>query len=397
MRTDNLFMANKSNIHLANPNTCTGCGACASVCPKGCISMVEDREGFVQPKIDAETCIGCHKCEKTCPVLTKILPRSEDGFEQIGYAAKNKNLKERLISSSGSVFPVLAKWILQNGGLVVGVGYDDKFEAVYREIDRAEDLYLVQGSKYIQCRPDRGVFSGIKANLETGRWVLFSGLACQVEGLLNYLGKGYDTLVCVDLICMGVPSPRVWRKYLAWKFEGEKILSVNFKEKSIGWNRFCFYVKTDHREFRELGMQNQYLQTMFKTYNMRESCFGCPFKQRFRKADLTLADCWGVSQQVGDIDDNKGLSSIVIHTSKGLDIWNNVSDQLDYREVLVDSIIAGNRNMIENKQKNRIGKWMFYRVLLYAPNGWVFAIMGRYKKTFVGRVINKMKKLLKKI
>lgn len=204
---------------------CSGCGACMASCPKEAISMLRDSEGFDFPHIDQTLCIDCGLCQKVCPPLhyeDRTDKRLDKNSVQRGFAARNKNYEQRFISSSGSIFAVLAQYVLSMGGAVVGVAYDDIFNAEYKIIESDAELPLIQGSKYLQCKPSRGIFKEIREILKTGRIVLFSGLACQVEGLHTFLRKDYDNLVCVDLICMGIPSAEVWQIYLNTYFKGEK-------------------------------------------------------------------------------------------------------------------------------------------------------------------------------
>lgn len=219
-------------IQLASSNDCTVCAACISVCPKQCITMQEDREGVLQPKIDSKQCISCHKCEKTCPILTPaVIPND---FETKAYAVINRDEDVRAQSSSGGVFFPLAQWVIEQGGVVFGAKWNDKWEVVH---DYAEDLDGVKSfmrSKYVQSVVG-DTLRHAKAFLDEGRWVLYSGTPCQLGGLRAYLGKDYDKLIQVDLICHGVPSPSVWRRYLKECFRNERIVSINFRDKSNGW------------------------------------------------------------------------------------------------------------------------------------------------------------------
>lgn len=343
---------------------CTGCGACMNVCPKGAISMQADAEGFDQPHIDSQCCIDCGLCQQSCPVLHASEHNYASGNTiQQAFAARNSQREERMVSSSGGVFAVLARQVLAAGGAVVGVAYDAQFDAEWRIIENADELPLLQGSKYLQCRVDDQTFAQVKQLLQTGRKVLFSGMACQVEGLKSYLRKDYEHLYCADLICMGIPSARVWQQYLGWRFAGEQIMSVNFKEKGIGWKQFRLAIDTDQQQFREIGMKNAYLQSMFKGFNMRRSCFNCPFKRLERAADFTLADCWGAFNEVPALDDNRGLSSVIVHSEKGLALWLEAAAHLESQQLPIDTVVAGNRNMVEHKQLDAEGREQFYRLL----------------------------------
>ena len=389
-------------LEVLEHNRCTGCSACYTACAHNAITMQYDEEGFEYPVVNQDVCIDCGLCQITCPVLQydkrKTL-RTANNDAQVGYAAKNKNYPQRLISSSGSIFPPIAEWILEKGGLVVGIAYDEKFNAKHLIIDSKDDLKDIQGSKYLQCKADNTTFIRIKDELKTGRLVLYSGMACQVEGLKSFLRKDYKNLYTIDLICMGIPSPVVWQKYLKAFFDGESIHHVNFKEKSIGWNSFCFYLKTDKREFKERGMENLYLQSMFRSWNMRPSCFQCPFKKERRFSDFTLADCWGANRLVPSIDDNKGLSSVIVHSTKGQRLWQLLSDKVESVEISIDDIAAGNQYLIRNKQQTGDRK-LFYEMLTNNPRN-AFERLCKVNHTsfvrkFAGQVIKGIKSILYK-
>ncbi len=342
---------------------CTGCGACYSICSHKAITMQFDGEGFEYPVINQDLCVDCGLCHVTCPVIHYDYGKRKDYSDaQIGYAARNKNYNQRLISSSGSIFPVLAEYVIEKEGVVVGVAYDDGYNAKHLIIEKKEDLPLLQGSKYLQCSADNTTFKHIRKELVAGRLVLYSAMACQIEGLKSFLRRDYENLYTVDLICMGIPSPMVWQIYLETFFKGESIKHVNFKEKSIGWDSFCFHVETDRRSFKERGMRNLYLQSMFRSWNMRKSCFNCPFKKAERISDFTLADCWGAKTLVPEINDNKGLSSVVVHSKKGQDLWDKVKDRMDTVIIPIDEIAKGNSNLISNKPQSGDRTKFYYQL-----------------------------------
>ncbi len=348
---------------------CTGCAACFSACAHRAISMKYDNEGFEYPYIDTSRCVDCGLCQIVCPVIqysNKNELRNDFCDIQRGYAARNVNIQQREISSSGSIFPPIAEWIIDKGGVVIGTAFDDSFNAKHQVARTKDDIVSLQGSKYLQCKADNTTFKFIRDELRTGKYVLYSGMACQVEGLKSFLRTDYDNLYTIDLVCMGIPSPMVWQKYLRTFFGNEHILHVNFKEKSIGWDSFCFYIRTDKREYKERGMKNLYLQSMFKSWNMRPSCFRCPFKKRQRFSDFTLADCWGVYKKIPEINDNKGLSSVIVHSKKGYNLWQELANKIDFVEVDMDEIRAGNPYLVLNKQP--IGnRELFYKILNEHP------------------------------
>lgn len=380
---------------IVEESQCTGCGTCYSVCSHEAITMQFDAEGFEYPVINQNVCVDCGLCQASCPVVNyNYDKRIKYSDVQIGYAARNKNLEQRLISSSGSIFPVLAEYIIDKGGIVVGVAYDEQFNTRHLIVDKIEDLPKLQGSKYLQCTADNITFKYIRNELNYGRLVLYSAMACQVEGLKAYLRKAYENLYTIDLICMGIPSSKVWQTYLKTFFTAEKIFHVNFKEKSIGWNSFCFHIETDKRTFKEKGMKNLYLQSMFRTWNMRPSCFNCPFKKEKRISDFTIADCWGANKLVPQIDDNRGLSSVIVHSKKGIALWKQVEDKLETVKISIEEIAKGNSNLISNKQKAG-DRERFYYLLRKTPKNAFLKLCSVHNETFSRRVLHKIKTILR--
>lgn len=379
-----------------NKSQCCGCSACYAVCNHNAISMKLDSEGFEYPIVNQDLCVDCGLCQKVCPII-QYDNRGEQRLAcndvQKGFVARNVNYEQRLISSSGSIFPPIAEWVLDQGGIVCSVAYDDKFNAIHKFVEDKQQLYLLQGSKYLQCKADNDTFKSIKSFLQCGRIVLYSGMACQIEGLKSYLRKEYDNLYTIDLICMGIPSYVVWQKYLDTYFKGEKIQSVNFKEKSIGWDTFSFCVKTDKREFKERGMHNLYLRSMFLSWNMRLSCFKCPFKKAERISDFTLADAWGVSKSTPEINDNKGLSSVIVHSSKGFKLWQLLSDKIDYVAVSIDDIARGNSNLISNKPQTG-DRVLFYETLERDPRKAFSKLCAIQKTSIFRRILDKIKRMI---
>lgn len=375
---------------------CCGCSACYAVCPHHAIRMQYDTEGFEYPVVDQQLCIDCGLCQSTCPVIHfDYVKRKEYSNAQLGYAARNLNLSQRLVSSSGSIFPPIAEWILEQGGIVVGTAFDEEFNAKHLVIEKKEDIRLLQGSKYLQCKTDNSTFKNVRDVLKSGRLVLYSGMACQVEGLKSYLRKEYENLYTIDLICMGIPSPKVWQIYINTFFKGEEIKYVNFKEKSCGWDSFCFYIETDKQTFKENGMGNLYLQSMFRSWNMRLSCFNCPFKNAERLSDFTLADCWGAYKLVSDINDNKGLSSVIVHSKKGLELWGKLKDRIEIRELSIVDIAAGNSNLISNKQQAG-DRRLFYELLASNPRKAFIKLCSVKETTVVQRIKIKLRSIFKK-
>jgi coenzyme F420-reducing hydrogenase beta subunit len=221
------------------PKICTACSACVAICPKNCIVMQNDKEGFPYPEIKTMRCIHCNLCEKVCPVLANndVLRNATNV-----YVAKNNDENIRLSSSSGGIFTLLAEQIIQKGGVVFGCRFNEKWEVVHDCTETIEGIAAFRGSKYVQSKIGN-TFSQTKEFLDNGRIVLFSGTPCQISGLKHYLRKEYDNLLTVDFICHGVPSPKAWKRYMSYLTDNKLVTwGVYFRDKTLGWKRFSFRV-----------------------------------------------------------------------------------------------------------------------------------------------------------
>lgn len=305
-------------IQITDKSKCCGCEACVQACPRKCIVFTQDKEGFYYPQVDKEQCIDCGLCEQACPELSvydKHLP-----IEVL--AAINKNDEVRSSSSSGGVFSVLAEKVIDSGGVVFGVRFDDDWLAVFDYAESMEQVAAFRGSKYLQARVGDS-FSHCKRFLNEGRQVLFSGTPCQIAALNHFLRKPYPNLLTVDFVCHGVPSPKVWQHYLkeVVKAGRKAILDVKFRDKKHGWKQFGFVLDyhdgtkayTMSSPFRE----NQYMKSFLANLILRPSCHACPAKEGRSHSDVTIADFWGVDKVSPLMDDDKGTSLVLIHTGKG--------------------------------------------------------------------------------
>lgn len=334
-------------VIIKNKQDCCGCSSCVHVCPKQCISMEEDHEGFLYPKVDEYRCIDCHLCEMKCPIINP--KRLNSIYVPQVYAAISKNTEVRIQSSSGGVFSLFAEQILLEGGLVYGASFDKKFFVRHTRIDSLENLFELRGSKYVQsCMGD--IFSLVKKDLKNGRKVLFSGTPCQVEGLLSSLGKDAynENLITIDFICHGVPSPKVWKKYVQEKRKilGEDINIISFREKKWGWRSFCLYIETvTGKSYRKILTFDKYMQAFLRNISLRPSCYNCQFKKEYRHSDVTLADYWGIQNIDRSMFDGKGTSMVLINSDKGNKMFTYVADMMNYKKESYTLMKASNAYM----------------------------------------------------
>lgn len=325
-------------IKLLEKSQCCGCEACRSVCPKQCISMKTDKEGFLYPEVNFSECIDCKLCEKVCPVLHPVSSKEEP----IAFAGINNDIKIRLQSSSGGIFTLIAEQILQKGGVVFGACFDEKWNVVHGYTETMEGLARFRGSKYVQSYIGDS-FLQAKRFLDEGREVLFSGTPCQIAGLKNFLRKSYQNLLTVDVVCHGVPSPKVWLKYLedsvckayhikkrenSFSFTN-KITSINFRSKMKGWKKYNVRIqykngKEDETPFYE----NSYMNIFLSNLSLRPSCYACPAKISYVQSDITLADFWGVDRLAPEIDDDKGCGLILLNNKLRYGFLKSLDSQL---------------------------------------------------------------------
>lgn len=318
---------------LPKSERCTGCGSCAAICPKNCIRMIPDDEGFLYPQIDGSQCVGCKKCETACPVLQ--VPKASESVQ--AYATQNMDRLIRQQSSSGGVFTALAKQVIQKGGVVCAAVYNDQFEVEHRIADTEEELAPMRGAKYSQSHAGH-LFRQLKELLESGKPVMFTGTPCQCAGLKAYLGKEYEQLLLVDMVCHGVPAPSVWKAYVRCRREldanGAELSSINLRDKSTGWSRYAYSVKFQYADGSAYCIpqsRDPYMRGFVGDLYLRPSCSVCSFKGINRCSDLTLGDCWGVWDSHPDFDDNQGTSLLFIQSEKGQKLWKCI--QSDFRTV----------------------------------------------------------------
>ena len=378
---------------LCKSEACTGCTACASVCPKGCISMVADADGFLHPAVCAEHCIGCALCQSVCPVAT---PQKKDRHQPKAYAAYSKDEVVRIQSSSGGIFTEIARVALKKGGVVYGAAYNDQFDVLHICVENEDDLDKLRGAKYAQSNL-QGIFPDVKAKLNAGRLVLFSGTPCQVAGLKSYLRKEYDNLLTVDFVCHSVPSPLAWREYVKYRSQQDNNgclpKTINLRAKETGWSRYqysnLFRYKNGKNHIVKNG-ESLYMKLFVGGYINRESCTNCHFKGYSRISDMTLGDFWGIWEIAPELDDNKGTSVLLIQSRRGAELLTEIIEQSVLKEVTLEQASRENPAMITCSKSNKRRK----KALALIREGRIAACETWFetpKLTFMGKLIRKKK------
>lgn len=303
---------------LDNMESCYGCGACYNICPTGAISMKTNDEGFLEPFVDESECISCEKCRQVCPsVNCQYMNEAEPDI--YAFSAEEKILYD---SSSGGIFTFLAEFILKAGGYVVGAAYDSEFCVNHIVIHRLEELDRIRRSKYLQSSTDN-TYRETKILLERGERVLYSGCPCQIAGLLRFLGKEYDNLYTVDLLCHGAPSPKLFQEHLNNSFGGiENITEVEFRSRE-GWASL-FRVKLENGDVRTLYNHNSvYMQSFLQDINLRASCFQCQYSRLPRQGNMTIGDLWAAGSFNLSFEYRKGVSVVLTNNKKGVALFHD--------------------------------------------------------------------------
>lgn len=324
-------------ISIVETKNCCGCSACAQKCPKKCISMEEDDEGFLYPVIDFNICINCGICEKVCPMLIN-LPK---GKVLNTYIAYHKNEETRLNSSSGGIFSAFATEIFKLNGIVYGAAFDNNFTVHHIGISSEEKIFLLQGSKYLQSRIEK-TFIEVKNLLENDKIVLYSGTACQIAGLKAYLGREYSNLYTIDILCHGVPSPKLWKRYIneQEKLHNSLLERVSFRNKKYGWKSYNILLNfVNNTSYEKIFTKDPFMQMFLRDICLRPSCYSCRFKEMDRSSDITIGDCWGVENHHPYMDDNKGTSCLFIHTDKGINLFKSILSKINYVSSELDLVL----------------------------------------------------------
>lgn len=339
---------------------CCGCGACAQVCPVGCIQMCRDREGFQYPSVKKQQCIHCNQCKVVCPMEQAVRDTGDDIKVPQAYGGWHKDHLTRLESSSGGAFSILAECVLVQGGIVFGCALNQHMQAVHIGVESKEELAKLRGSKYVQS--DIGnIYIQVKKELERKRKVLFSGTPCQAAGLYAYLGRKDENLWIVDFICHGVPSPAVFQAYVKQmerKYKS-RVVTYRFRNKDHGWNPsglqlgtyLQFANKTEVRNYP--AYKDSFMNGFLDNLYLRPSCYCCKFKTLYKSyADFSIADFWGVNRIEKRLYDGQGTSLVLVHNEHGKKLWKHLYRQSGFHLVDFEKAVRHNQSFFHAADKN---------------------------------------------
>ena len=339
---------------------CCGCEACAQACPKKCIDMVEDKDGFLYPRKVNDVCVDCGICEKVCPIKNNC-NECHQPLKTFICRVNSATIIEKC--ASGGAFYELAIMTIKQGGVVFGVRFDSNWGACYSYTEEIEDLSVFLGSKYIAPKID-DAYKNVVRFLEVGRKVLFSGLPCHVAGLKQYLTKDFENLLTLELMCTAMPSPKVWSKYL-YEVAPKGATSVTFRSKGFGWDRYGLRIMHDKDELvHEPNVVNLYMQGFLQGLTVRKNCGSCLYKGLNTKGDIMIGDYWELKKYYPELDDNKGMSLALVFTEKGCRAFNAIKTDCFCKEIPFSQVDTAAEHSCLNRpiQLHRNRDYFFSRI-----------------------------------
>lgn len=341
-------------IDIKRKEDCCGCNACGDICPKDAISYHTDNEGFWYPQIDKSKCVNCGLCNKVCPIETECKSRKNNISKPECYAAEHKSIEVIFNSTTGGMFTALAECMYAQKGYVGGAIHNDDFSVSHFISNNRNDLLKLRRSKDLQSNAE-GFHKKVKTLLDQGEKVLACGVPCQIAGLLNYLGKDYENLITVDLICAGVNSPKVWRKYLDYieDMNCSKIIWTENKSKEYGWNKLTQkFVFENGEEYFDTDKTSLFTHGYIVSHlYCRPSCYECNFKGFPRIADITIGDFWGITKHTNNHSSNMGTNLVMINSEKGKAYFDKIKKRVNYEQTPIEWAISGNPALLNSISK----------------------------------------------
>lgn len=365
-------------MNISNNTICCGCGACEQICSKHAISMRPNKEGFLYPKLEESLCVDCGLCSKICPELHAADSLNPTGYPLAAQAKANKVLDK---SSSGGIFSVVAEYVLNNGGVVVGAELTENMKVRHVIVDNVRELNKLCGSKYAQSNTSN-IYKSVKELLQQGRFVFFTGTPCQVSALKLFLRRPFENLLTADLICHGVPSPLMFNmivEYLEKKYKG-KVMDYQFRSKKLtGWSRVsaCTMLingKIKHIYYNE--MMRAFFQAFLDGHVLRMDCYQCPFTRTERAGDFTMADFWSLKSTNPKFPrQHRGVSMILVNTEKGQSILEACLDKIYMEPSDLDVILAGYNYQLKHPTE------------LTSERGVIFDFLQKYPEDFINKYL----------
>lgn len=348
-----------TTIDCIKKKECCGCMGCLNACPVDCITMVLDDEGVLYPQIDHERCIHCGKCLKVCPSENIVLDKEEFAELLAAYTAEDV----RMISSSGGIFSLVAEKVIADGGVVFGAAFDDDFVLRQTSARTLEELAPLRYSKYIQSQADL-TYREAKEALKQGKPVLYVGCPCQIAGLNSYLGKKYDSLITIDLLCHGGPTPYSFAKYLNEVHGGKEVEYVGFRDKDhFGWSTEMTVKYREGEPYREVRGKDIFYRAFLPCLSVRPHCQVCNYSRLPRQGDITLGDFWGVSRYNEALTDGNGTSIVSLNSEAGQRAYAEILPRLAVSEPIDRDYILTHGQPYAKPFKNNPLRYRFQRLL----------------------------------
>lgn len=306
-------------IDILEREKCTGCGACVAACSVGCMSMLADENGFEYPQA-SEKCIDCGKCSRICPALNGR-PKLKNAVEHKAYALCSRDADIYLQSASGGAFSEICSAFADDGTVIFGAVFDG-FRVIHTGVDGVKNIAPLRKSKYVAAESG-DCFRQTKELLEQGHRVIWSSTPCRISGLRSFLGKEYDNLLCVDFICHGVGSPKVFEDFINYTQEryGEKLKKYTFRSKrrcdrNVSRHMSEYEFESGRKMYVDM---DEYSQIFINQLCLRDCCEGnCDYQTEERVSDITIADFNSRHKALPEIAwDYRAYSTLVINTEKG--------------------------------------------------------------------------------
>lgn len=361
-------------IRVIKKEFCNGCGACAAVCPQNAVHMKENWEGFLYPSVRKSICTACGLCEQVCSAAERTkLPEASACF-----GARAKEDRFRMLGTSGGIFPLLAAQVLLRGGSVWGAAFGEDGVLRHIEIFKKADIAKISRTKYVQSDLSQ-VWTRIQTAAAEGRLVLFCGTPCQTEAVRAFLGSDRGRVVLVDLVCFGVPSPGIWRRYALYleRRYGGKLELFSFRDKRNHDSGHTCMAQVGGVEHVWASDRDLYCRSYFRNVNQRPSCFHCRYCTTNRNSDITLGDFWGIEEVQPGFDDGMGCSAVICHTEVGKRLWERVCPELQWFVCSEAEIANKQQPCLRKPGKAHPRRWLYMLLWRFLPISAWLKLIGR--------------------